>query len=146
MVCIGLFSACNPPKKHGEFYTLQEAYDQELLTQEDLKSIAYYHNGASEDESFESIPKTPEILSKKTEKAIKETRAYNLRTRSSNPISKAKAKDVTILSYHGTYNNCVALMMDDVYHDYTDALREVTIAGVLFRYSNSNSIIVFKEK
>lgn len=144
MVCIGLFSACTP-KKSGEFYTLQEAYDQGLLTQDDLKSIAYYHNGESEDESFVPMPKTPEVLSNKTEKAIKETRAYNLRTQNPNPIKKAEAKDITILKYYGTYNNCVALIMDDIHHDYSSAEREVTIDGVLFHYNDGNSIIIWQQ-
>lgn len=78
------------------------------MTQDDLKSIAYYQNGESEDDDFEPMPKDPEELSKKTEKAIKETRAYDLRNRTPEsirkPKAKAKAKDITILKYYGTYN------------------------------------------
>lgn len=151
IVCLGVviimifsMAACTP-KQRGTFYTLQEAFDQGMLTQDDLRSIAYYQNGGSEDEDFEPKLKTPESLSEKTEKAIKETRAYDLRNQDTKPIKEAKAKDITILKYYGTYNNCIALMMNDIYHDYPTALREVTVEGVLFRYSDGNSLIIWKQ-
>ena len=62
------------------------------------------------------------------------------------PQKEAKAKDVTISIYYGTYNNCVAVMISDAYHGYTQALREVTIGEVLFHYNNGNSIIIYKDK
>ncbi len=138
-------TAC-APKQRGEFCTLQEAYDQGLLTQDDLKNIAYYQNGGSDDENFEPMPKTPESLSDKTEKAIKETRAYDLRNQDTNPIKKAKAKDVTILKYYGTYNNCVAVMITDYYHSYDLMEWDIEIEDVLFHYSNGNRIIIWNEK
>ena len=56
----------------GQFYTLQQAYENHWLTQEDLKSIAYYHNvgiAGNEEvmgENYQPQPKTPEILDKIT--------------------------------------------------------------------------------
>ncbi|MDE6075037.1 MAG: hypothetical protein K2G26_01215, partial [Clostridia bacterium] len=44
----------------GEFYTLQEAYDNGYLTLEDLLSIAYYHNGGiTGNEELISLDFTP---------------------------------------------------------------------------------------
>ena len=42
--CLGL-SSCKKRQAIGKFYTLQEAFDQGFLTENDLKSIAYYNNG-----------------------------------------------------------------------------------------------------
>jgi hypothetical protein len=92
----------------SKFYSLQEAYDQGLLTHEDLQSIAYYHNGGyfdvneeftgwGYDENFTPVPKTPEILNVETENKIKELQAYNLRTREPN----ATAENVAIIEYYG---------------------------------------------
>lgn len=156
IVCLGVtlvivvimmlsMTAC-APKQRGTFYTLEEAYDQGLLTQDDLKSIAYYQNGESEDEDFEPMPKNPEELSEKTEKAIKETRAYDLRNRNPKPIEEAKAKDITILKYYGTYNDCVAVLLDDMFGGYFPIEREVIIAGVSFYYIGSDNIMIWKEK
>lgn len=139
----------NEEKEMGTYYSLQEAYDQALLTQEDLKSIAYYLNGTSEYESF-CIPKTPEILSEKTVNAIKETAAYNLRNQTHSDgtkrYPKAKAKDIGIVNYYGTYNNCVAVMINDIYTLYPGVERDIVVNEVLFRYSDGNSIIIWKQK
>ena len=81
----------------------------------------------------------------KTEKSIKETRAYDLRNQDMKPIKEAKAKDITIFKYYGTYNNCIAVMLDDIHHDYPTALRDVTIEGVYFVIVTVNSIIIWKE-
>lgn len=128
--------ACKPekedePEERGTFYSLQEAYDQGLITQDDLESIANYYKSENQEELDEEIAN-----------AIKETRAYCLRTLSSSSIKNAKADDVTILGYYGTYNNCFAVKIDDDFAVYTTALREVTLAGIVFRYSNGNSIII----
>jgi uncharacterized protein YceK len=72
-------SGCNSIEKSiGNIYSLGEAYDKGLLTVEDLQSISYYHNG-SDDENYVPIPKNPEVLTNKTENAIKETVAYIMR-------------------------------------------------------------------
>ncbi len=132
------------PEKKGDFYTLQEAYNLELLTRDDLKSIAYYHNGTGDDESFVPLPKTPETLSVETENAIKETRAYDFRNMGTHPIKDAKIEDITIHKYYGTYNDCVAVMMYD-YNCYPAVMRDDSIAGVLFNYSDGNSILIWKD-
>lgn len=150
ILVIGLFmmlsmTAC-APKQRGTFYTLEEAYKQGLLTQDDLKSIAHYQNGESAEEDFEPMPKNPEELSKKTEKAIKETKAYELRNQDTKPIKEAKAKDIIIRKYYGTYNDCVAVMLDDMFGGFIDIERMVIVAGVSFYYRASYNIMIWKEK
>jgi hypothetical protein len=132
-----LFSlaACETKEKiTGTFYTLQEAYDEGFLTQQDLQSIAYYQNG-----EFDN----PTVLSAETEKAIKETRADILRDLP-NPVKSAKAEDVSILKYYGKYECFAAIMITDAYTDYIRAERDVTVAGVLFHYSDGNDIVIWK--
>jgi hypothetical protein len=110
-----------------------------------LESIAYYQNGGSGDETFSPIPKDPEELSDETENAIKETRVYDIRNDSQNPIKRAKTDDVSISRYYGTYNTCVAVMLDEAYYCYTDALRDITIDGIPFHYKDGNNILVWKQ-
>ena len=133
------------PEKKGDFYTLQEAYDQGLITLDDLKSIAYYQNGGSEDESFVPMSKNPEVLSNETEKAIKETIVYDVRKE--DPVSGGEIKiiNITIQNYYGTYNNCVAVMISGA-RPYNAEICEIEIDGVLFHYNNGNRIIIFKKK
>jgi hypothetical protein len=132
-------------EKKGDFYTLQEAYDQGLLTKDALESIAYYQNGGSGDETFSPIPKDPEELSEDTEKAIKETRVYDKRNDGQYPIKKAKTDDVSIAQYYGTYNTCVAVMLDEAYCGHNAALWDVTIGDVTLHYKNGNRIIIWKQ-
>jgi hypothetical protein len=159
LICLGiaimmLFSlaACETKEKiTGTFFSLQEAYDQGFLTVEDLKSIAYYQNLSyyqyigSDDEKYTPIPKNPDVLSTETEKAIKETQADILRN-GILPEKTAKEEDITILKYYGTYNTYVAVMITDAYTEYSQALRNITVAGVLFHYSDGNSILIWKQK
>ena len=151
IICLGVILvmmiamlACEPKKK-GDFYTLQEAYDQGLITHDDLKSIAYYQNGGSEDESFVPMSKNPEVLSNETEKAIKETIVYDVRKE--DPVSGGEIKiiNITIQNYYGTYNNCVAVMISGA-RPYNAEICEIEIDGVLFHYNNGNRIIIFKKK
>ena len=137
------FAACAPQKK-GEFYTLQEAYDQGLLTVDDLKNIAYYQNGESPDENFVPTAKNPEILSSKTENAIKESRAYYYRNMEIGAIEDAKSSGYRIVNYLGTYNSSVAVMIEDYMVVYTCALWEEEIEGVTFKYNYGNRIYIFK--
>ena len=64
-------------EKKGTFYTLQEAYDNGWLNQEQLLSIAYYHQGTEGNEelmgeNYTPIPKTPDMLSEELELEIKQ--------------------------------------------------------------------------
>lgn len=127
-------------KDRGDFYSLQEAYDNGWLTKEDLQTIANYHNNPTQ------RPK----LSAATEKAIKETRAYDLRygVKTSENIKEpsATAKDVTIIGYYGEYNDIFVVMITDVYTDCDDAVRDIDIAGITFHYISGNRILVWKSK
>lgn len=154
IVALLLFSlvACNRPDdvNFGVFYNLQEAYDIGFLNEQDLMSIAYYHGSLdSVGGTFVPTPKEPEILSPEIEKSIKETRASTLRveTYSDGTLKQPEAtvSDVMIIGYFGKYSDSFAIMLQDSYYDYMDEERSVDIAGVTFNYSNSNSILIWRD-
>ena len=106
-----MFSAgCNTPT--GKFYTLQEAYDNGFLTQEDLMSIAYFNNGGREynedimDENYVPAPMNPTALSAETDMAIRQS--YWDKYYKENTPTNRTIDDIG-LGYYGTYNNCVAV-------------------------------------
>lgn len=134
LVLVLLFSAlctgCNAP---GAFYSLDEAYDNGWLTQENLKNIAYYYNSYSApdlepDDTFIPEPIDPNQLD--NQKIRKMKRRY----------SKHSIKDVriplrfiTVVKYYGTYNECDVVWITDSYVLY-DLLfeEEKQIGGVKF--------------
>jgi len=136
------FCGCVEDKPQGTFYSLQEAYEQGLLTQEDIRSIAYYYYDGMEyvfvgvDKNEDSIydlqttgyvpiPKKPEILSTETEKAVKESGAAIYRAQTFPDGTKiypeARAKGFTVTQYYGTYDDCVAISLTESYSNKFDS-------------------------
>jgi len=136
--------------KQGEFYTLREAFEQNLLSQDDLLSIAYYYNGGRESneelmgENFAPAPKIPEFPDNLTEKAIRQT-FWNKYFESENPDG-ITLDDVGIEnSYYGTYGDCVAVMVWRA-GAYQTVWEDVEVGGVHFIYPNNNRILIWVEK
>ena len=133
----------------GKFYTLQEAYDNGWLTQADLMSIAYYHNGGRAhneeimSEDYAPAPKSPEVLSKWTESRIKRAAAKEYRGREYK-IKDAKARGFTITAYYGTYGDCVAIMMKDKYTGEPAVVWTDVVAGVNIYYGSGRTIKVWR--
>lgn len=133
----------------GRFYTLQEAYENGWLTQADLMSIAYYHNGGRAhneeimDEDYEPTPKSPEVLSKWTESKIKMAAAKEYRGKEYN-IKDAKARGFTITEYCGTYGDCVAVMMKDNYSDGPAIVWTDIVAGVNIYYGDGRTMKIWR--
>lgn len=129
------------------FYNLCEAYKRGFLTVADIKSIAYYHHKKSEDEGFVPTPKTPEVMNAETENAIKEDAAINYRNKNPNIEKEITSEDFVILKYYGTYNDCVAVIVDYKYSTYIAVYNPITfeIAGVFFTVNPNYQIVVWKE-
>ena len=155
VVCIFAFAGCTEQPEataKGEFYSLQQAYDANLISLEDLKNIAYNYNGGSSynDEimaDFTPAEKAP--LSVITQKAIKQSHAQSLRETlrpDGTPlIPDASAEHVTISGYYGTYNGGVAVMIEDDYSSYDCAMWMVAVEGVNIYYNDGNRIKIWKQ-
>ncbi len=130
----------------GEFYSLQQAYDSGLLTQDDLKSIAYYYNGGIEGNEetmgvdFQPQSMTPEILDKITEFSIKQTYCNYLHE------ERAEPSGVTLVNYCGVYNGCYAVVLDSIYIAYPLNIvnKWETVGGVNFHYCDHLGIDIWK--
>ena len=133
-------AGCNKKSQEstGTFYTLQEAYENGWLTQENLKNIAYYHNNG--------IP-YPESLSNNIAKSIKKSWAKKLKDDNTNQATDITEEMVVIEEYYGTYDECVIIIVDrfdanypGIYAPYT-----IEIGNVIFNYNLYRPvIIVFK--
>ena len=136
----------------GEFRSLQKAYDDGLLTLEDLKNIAYEYNGGksyNEQIMADFIPAGKAALSEATKTAIKESRAKNLRETmrpDGRPVAAdAIAENVYIDGYYGTYNGAVAVMIEDDYGAFDAAMWMVEVEGVNIYYNSGNRITIWKQ-
>ena len=133
IICIG---GCN--KNVGKLYTLEEAYDLNLITKDDLKNIAYYYNKLGYSE-FVPKSKDPKSISKKNERLIKKT---YLRDVLKEP--RLSIKKVHIYEYYGTYNGCIALRIIDSYNCYDYIIHEeYIIDGVSFYIFYVASISIY---
>ena len=149
---IGMVYIMQPKKPiTGEFYSLQEAYEQGIIDKQALESIAYYNSGWTR-EGFAPIPKTPDILSEEVSLAIKKSLLKNLQEREykyngeiTYPYANATLDDVKITGYYGTYGDCVAVLTDNGYDMHSGVMRYVEIDGVKIKYNNSNGILIWKE-
>ena len=127
---------CN--KNLGKIYRLEDAYNLNLITQDDLKSIAYYFNKL-EDTDFVPKPKNPESIDKKTERLIKKTYLRDILKK-----PKLSIKKVHIYGYYGTYNGYIALRITDSYNCYDYNIHEeYIIGGVSFYHFHKTSIRIY---
>ena len=154
VTCVGILCACNKnddsfrnPRNDepeaGEFYTLQQAYDNGWLSKGDLRNIAYHKTGDGQRKGFTPTPKAPETLSAETELAIKEDRANRLREQGT---ENAVADGVYITNYFGSYDGLVAIFVYDAYSGYACAIVNKTVGGVKFKYYDSNQILVWAQR
>jgi len=126
-------------KTMGTFYSLQEAYDEGLLTEQDLMSIAYYHGSlGGVAGTFAPTPKDPEIIGKELEKAIKQSFLDDFIDEDGWTI------DDFSISYYGTYDNAVAIFAIFPGGGIDAPWNEI-IAGVTFSYGYPcTGILIFK--
>ena len=156
IVCASTLVGCNKLEPKGEFYTLQQAYDNGLIIEEDLWSIAYYYCNGIDYSDFNGIdysaitpiPKNPKILDEKTLAKIKNDALINLLAQKDKDgrqlYPKATAKDIRV-GYYGTYNGMIAVVVDNSFTAYTDVIVEDAVGGVIFTYGNGAFPILWKE-
>lgn len=151
LLCCGI-AGCTQ-QEFGTFYTLEEAYEAEFLTRDDLMSIAYYHNGGREynetvmNEEYTPIEKSPEILDAKILNEIKETAARELRSQEHSSSIEVTAEDFELLGYYGKYKDCLAIMIRNIHEETTaEIVNYVTeIDGVKIHYTGHYTIVIYRD-
>lgn len=148
------FAACDKGNSVGEIYSLSEAYEAGLLTQEELQSIAAYHNNGEN---------LVERLDQKTEEYIRQTAAYkeNQSCLDAGYPAQYTAENFTVLDFYGSYNGCVVVNLDSDRWIYTTGEGPFTVdpitgelvkvdlwtevGGVRFHLKNRGNIVIWKE-
>ena len=144
-ICIAFsFGGCEK-KEEKKFYTVTEAYEEGLLTREQIMSIAYYHhegtfsNEEIMGEDYTPLPLTPEELPAETVKALLQDHIDE-----DYPGTQYTVSDFKIDSYYGTYNGCVAVMIGFVEGGFYASFTIEEIAGIKIGYGDSNCILIWK--
>ena len=146
-----LCAGCTPEQRYsesvGEFYSLDEAYENGWLTQGDLKNIAYYYHtryGETEhiDQSFVPTPKTPETLSEDIQNKIKRSYLNEIID-----MPNGLFDQVIIYNYFGTYHDNIVLHISDNYNAYDYVIEtEHEIGGICFYEYSSAFLRVWRER
>ena len=133
--CLPLLICCE--KSFGSFYTLQEAYDNGMISAQDLKIIADYLNSGScpQDKLCDDILNS-----------IRKTAVQNMRNASASSNSNVRAEDFEVI-YYGTYNGNIAVMIKNVNIQYPAVVEEIVIevAGISFNYNIPIVIEIWSE-
>ena len=139
--CLGL-SGCKKRQAIGKFYTLQEAFDQGFLTENDLKNIAYYNNGGREnnedkiEEDFLPQPLNPKTIPADIQKSIKSDYIYY----NEKLDNKTKDSEVKIDDYYGEYNNCYVAILHGPFA-YFAVVNEFSVNGYNYSYTQSEFMV-----
>lgn len=127
--------ACAPTKSNPQnasdndkIISIEDAYNNKLLTAADLQSIAYYM-GCAGDTNYTPTPKNPSTLNSQTQLKIKKLYLKDLQKK----YSQATVNDVIINDYYGKYGSCIAVRLsNEIEHcDYLFE-DEHNIGGVTF--------------
>jgi hypothetical protein len=104
---VGMLGGCNKKQVFYDEMSLDSAYNLGYLTQEHLKSIAYYYNKETTEPTFELIPKVE--LDKKIEDNIK--LSYLQRSYIKSRYPNATVNDIRRFEYYGTYDGCAVVFI-----------------------------------
>ena len=113
----------------GTFYSLEEAYENGDLSQQDLQMIADYHNN-----NLSCI----ETLTDEISQTIKAAWALQLQKSETNPILSATADTISLYKFYGTYNGCSIVMLDYSLGQYLGEYVPITmeVGGVTFHFGH----------
>ncbi|MGM9970789.1 MAG: hypothetical protein ACI35W_00055 [Anaeroplasmataceae bacterium] len=124
-------------KDYGKFYDLKDAYDNNVISYDDLLSIAYHNNGGREGNEeyipLEFIPKAIDnVISKDLKRKIISTKAN----------SAEEYDSYSITSYYGTYNDAIIIKMRSSLYEITTDVTTLYVEGIKFVFP-TESITVF---
>ena len=132
--------------KEGKFYEIRYAYDQGLLTNEDIRSVAAHYYGN----------RVVEEMNLKYHAGLRANIIHAVRSSFYADFEPYFHRDFLIknMKYYGSYeyfcldnsvyNDHVAVMITVGDYDYADAAWEETVADTLFRYNDGNRIFLWK--
>lgn len=124
-------------EQFGIFYTLDEAFDNNFLTVEDLKEIASYYNNVDS----VTLPQKSEV-NEFIVASIKRTYLVILREQ----VIEANIDGVHITAYYWTYNNSFVVGIQDDWIDHDLKFEaEYFIGGVLFKDYAEITVSVWKK-
>lgn len=135
-----LFTGCSyKTKDYGEFYSLNDAYENGILTYEDLLSIAYYNNGgiSGNEGSMSSDFKPKPIDGSLSDKDIRKIKSTKAKT-------DEEYDAYSIDAFYGIYHNAVVLKLSNSLEDIPAVVSEEYVEGIHFIYP-TYSITVFVE-
>jgi len=142
-------------EKTGEFYSLQEAYDNGYLTMDDLKNIAYYYNGVNNYEDF--TPYEIGELDEETALTLKQDYCMDYKEFAGADNVSTDNFSIEIDRYYGTYNDCVVASVNTIWNQSTLTEQDsyytatnswwvdITIEDVTLSHVVHNSIKVWKK-
>ena len=135
LLSLSVLSGCKKNDNVGDFYNLITAYEEGLITKEDLKSIACYYNGKEVD-GFNPKPMNPEKIDKRSQKLIKKMYLEKILDGKKTNINK-----VQIYNYYGNYNGNIALTISDDYYAYDYVCYDEYIIDDIIFYNYYESYI-----
>lgn len=113
------------------FYSLREAFGRGLLSHEDLVAIEERHGGMSINEQVK------ELVAKTT---VRET-YYKAVVQPQ--FEGATIDEISICKYYGEFGNVYVAMVTTPYFDYTEALWNEKIDGIVIHYTDGNRALAF---
>ena len=123
----------------GDFISLRNAYEIGLISKADLQAVAANRNGGScVDGGGDPIDYMAQ-LSDTTRNILVSGWAVHL---AENYGYSGGTEGISVRNYHGTYNGVAVVMMSDCWLDYTQALWDDNIDGVIFYYGDGQSLSV----
>lgn len=137
---------------YGEIYALEKAYENKMVTKDDLLTIAYYLNGSTHGneelmgEDFIPKPLKPEDYTADVERRLFETAAYFSRIVG----EYARSDDYSTVDYLGRYEYedgyLYAVILSFSMYSYPTWAVDKYIDGVCFHFSYETWIEVYYEK
>lgn len=135
VMSVGILCACDKsneyPQEKGKLYTLSEAYEQGLISRNDLLNIYFYYTGYELD-GLEIIEKNPVELDEQTVQDMEETWVYQFE-RDRERLEDENERYM-IEKYLGTYNGYVAFYLSSFWRPMGATVMEVEVDGITFSY------------
>lgn len=121
----------NGSENLGKLYSLQDAYQEKYLTENDIRDI--YNNYKDSSKKL--------VLSKEIELKILNDRLAIFK----NTYKDAKLEDISIYGYYGNFNNSYVIRLNDSFNDYSQNIKELKINDVVFEYSGPTFLVWVSE-